>query len=130
MQFLNMSIGVYIAALVALSGAAAAYDHSSRDAFVPVGTIDSDALMRANDKEYLMKKTANLVDLFYETGFPKRIAKFVKISGALLENNSSNDPMVNEIFGKSSGEWERGDAKMERVKKWQVCSSCICSVHL
>lgn len=108
MQFLNISVGVCIAALVVLKGAAAAssfgYDHSSRDAFVPVATIDSDALMRANDKEYLMKKTANLVDLFYETGFPKRIAKFVKISGALLENNPSNDPMVNEIFGKSSSE--------------------------
>lgn len=92
--------GVFV--LVAISGTVAssiAYDHG-RDGFVPVATIDSDAVMRENDKEYLVKKTANLVDLFYETGFPKRIAKFVKIGGALLENNTSNDPMVNEIFGK------------------------------
>lgn len=92
--------GVLFVCSVAISlAAASSIGYEQRDAFVPVATIDSDAAMRASDKEYLVKKTANLVDLFYETGFPKRIAKFVKIGGALLENNASNDPMVNEIFG-------------------------------
>lgn len=98
------AIIVLMAYVMANRGRAAASiisdKHNSRDAFVPVTTIDRDALMRANDKEYLVKKTENLVDLFYETGFPKRIAKFVRISGALLENNSPSDPTINEIFGK------------------------------
>lgn len=97
-------IGVLTMGCVVLSVAASsiAYDNHQyhhRDGFEPVATIDREALMQANDKEYLAKKTANLVDLFYETGFPKRIAKFARLTGALLENNT-NDSTINEIFGK------------------------------
>lgn len=98
----------FIASFVIVSATASAssiaYEQSHEDRFEPVATIDSESLMQANDKEYLVQKTANLVDLFYETGIPKRIAKLVRVSGVALDNNRSNDPMfteVNEIFGKS-----------------------------
>lgn len=105
MKFSCAYLGVLtVVGCVAISAAAASsigFDHHQGDGFVPVATVDSESLMQANDKEYLAKKTANLVDLFYESGFPKRIAKFARITGALLENNT-NDPTVNEIFGKCS----------------------------
>lgn len=97
----------FIASLVIVSATASAssiaYEQSHEDRFEPVATIDSESLMQANDKEYLVQKTSNLVDLFYETGIPKRIAKLVRVTGLGLDNRS-NDPMfseVNEIFGKS-----------------------------
>ena len=103
MAFSCSFLRVLIAVVVLVSAAAASridYEQQQQHGgFEPVTTVDTDALMRANDKEYLVKKTANLVDLFYETGYPKRIAKFVRMSGALLDANTSSDPMVNEIFG-------------------------------
>lgn len=86
--------------VICASASAIGYDHEQdQDRFEPVHTVDRESVMQANDKEYLMKNTANLVDLFYETGIPRRIAKVVR--GAIMENRS-DDPMmkqVNEIFG-------------------------------
>lgn len=43
------------------------------------------AQMKANDHEYLMEKTSSLLDLFYESDIPKRVAKLVNYSGSLKE---------------------------------------------
>lgn len=105
MQFSCLILGVFIVGCVALSAASSVgYSHvEDVDRFEPVATIDSESVMQANDKEYLVKKTANLVDLFYETGIPKRIARLVRFGGAFLENRSGDGTFseMNEIFGKS-----------------------------
>lgn len=105
---MNISSGfacicIVIAACVVLS-AASSIGYDPREAYEPVVTVDTESLMKASDKEYLEKKTANFVDLFYETGIPRRISKFIRQSGQSLLENRTNDPMMNdvhEMFGKS-----------------------------
>lgn len=99
MKFVCTYIGLVICISAVQSAAGFEYYQGQDEGFVPVATLDSDSAMRENDKEYMVKKTANLVDLFYETGFPKRVAKFVRISSSFLKNSSTSDPTINEIFG-------------------------------
>lgn len=102
MNLSSAFVGLVVAACVVLS-AASSIGYDAQDTYEPVVTMDSEMLMKASDKEYLEKKTANFVDLFYETGIPRRISKFIRQSGQSFLDNQTNDPTmndVNEMFGK------------------------------
>lgn len=64
-------------------------------------TTSTHPVQMDTDKEYLVKKTSNFVELFYETGIPMRIAKFLRASETELAGKENETLMkdVESIFG-------------------------------